>query len=894
MIEYLRMLLLEGWQNSLPNNVQLACATVGSIIILLLLGTGFLILLVNNRSERKFLGTLAVIVSVTGLSLYFIGYISVEGTGLAQAVLHAIFSTIRMFIGEEDYGWFDASPGSIPAKGWFVILFWLTHLLAMFLSSSVALTIFGKGLYQRMKLRFGIFHNRIHIIFGVTNQSLFYGESLLKTQSAGKRTEQGTIGERGEEEDLPENDRRMGNHRSNPLVIYFDSDVSQDLKDRIFEMGAVLHHQPLLEGGEVYAKAMRPLGLKPSRYRNHKTLSSVLLSHLIMQYRYPRWKKYRFYLFSKDDELNLMMVRSILKYLAQTCVPVDRVRVLMLSENARHHKLLQELRTDKNAKGILDTGLRLFGGNRESGLKAGAEALYKIKDQYDNPCSNYQVSMFSESDIASAELFRKKPIRTILGLQNGKQTKPFAMMIFGAGEVGIAVLRRAIAQGQFERLPQIGDSEAFRIVVIDKEADLVEARFRLYYPEAVEKYNVEFVKDDAYGSRVMEKLLLLADNLKYIVIALEDDKTNTRVARDLSDWFARESLAKPVIAIHIRDEERHMEKHANAILDEDNRFIRFGAFRDVFSAQEMFGAKSRRRLLRAVLLKKLYDTVYDIRTKVIEDTTDRMVHLLKSDKGNAIEDFLDEFRTAVDKEMERFSEYFSSEIPNEPEQRKAWLKEQYREFYNDTLFSQMSNIAAAENLEVYLNEKPNQSHYINEHLRWTAFHRVHGWRAMSSEELTERAGAFYSPQLQQCLDLYHQATTDEERCSAIRRLNGLMLEDKPIWRFRFQKDEKTMRHACITDWEKLDRLDETETGFRVDLYNAITKALDLLQEEYTETTSGEKNPQQENLCNEVRILKQNLLGFLSDIPYYKLCDKVFVDNAGKIYGFVRELERFNS
>lgn len=80
----------------------------------------------------------------------------------------------------------------------------------------------------------------------------------------------------------------------------------------------------------------------------------------------------------------------------------------------------------------------------------------------------------------------------------------------------------------------MGDTEAFRIVVIDREADLAKARFKLYYPEAADQYNVEFVKDDAYGSKAMEKLQMLADNLKYIVIALGDDKTNTRVARDLS------------------------------------------------------------------------------------------------------------------------------------------------------------------------------------------------------------------------------------------------------------------------------------------------------------------------------------------------------------------------
>lgn len=904
-LDYLRTLLMNGWQSNLPNGVQFACTTVMAIVILLLLGFVFLVVLVNNRNERKLLSRLAVLVSGTGFVMYLTGYLSASETGLIQAIFHSIFSVIRMFIGEEDYGRLEAFPGSLPTRPWFIILFWATHVLALFLSSSIAITLFGRGLYQKLKLWFGFFHDRYHIIFGVTNQSLFYGESILQPRSAGQEIhpKASDLNPAVKEQTTGRNDDN-GRSGGRPCVVYFASDVTQEDKDRIFRMGAVLHHKPLLDGGELNHKALRCMGFRSTWQKTPTSRMTALFKFLKTCWAYPRYKKYRFYLFEKDDELNLMVVRHILKYLAHACqVPVERVRILMLSENAGHFDLLQEIRTDRCLLGVHDMKLwprRTSAGaprDRSQGGIVGEieEQLSKMIRCYEHPQATYRVSLFGESDIACAGLFRYRSVYSMLGLKEGKQTQPFSMMVLGGGEIGISALRRAIAQGQFESSGFPDDTPAFRAIVVDRDCDAVEARFRLYYPEAADHYHVEFIKDNVFGAKAMEKLKELGQSLKYIIVTLGDDRVNAKTARDLSVWFKREGKISPVIAVHIRDEERLMEKHAiiNQLEGDDAEFVRFGAFRDVFSVRELFGERSRKRLISAVLLKNLYDTVYDARARVIEAMGSRMETLLWGEKSSA-EAFLSEYRDVLNEEMVRLQQSFLNDLPAEPGKRKEWLKDKYRAFYDDTLFNQMSTIAAAENLEVYLNPDLNGMNYVNEHLRWNAFSRIHGWRTMSHEEFSERAGSRFIARLQNCLYRYIRASGDEERLSAVRELSGMKLEGKPFWKFRFQKDDKTMKHACITGWEELRQLDLNETMLRVDVYKTVTVVMGSFEgKDSSEDDRAVEAKRQESdiLQEEIRNLNQALLRFLFDIPCYELYDKAFVDNARKIHDAVRELEK---
>jgi hypothetical protein len=707
-----------------------------------------------------------------------------------------------------------------------------------------------------------------------------------------------------------------------PCVVYFACDVSQADRDRIFEMGAVLHHKPLLVGGEISHKALRCMGFRHTRSKMPKSYTAVILKHLRLCWTYPQWKKFRFYLFANDDELNLMVIRQLLKYLAQGCqVPVERARILMLSENTRHYSFLQEMRSDSCLRGV--HAMRLRSGGYPSGSQAGLQKMGRdrkvpaLKDRltemircHEHPSATYQVSIFGESDIACAGLFRRKPVYRMLGLKEGKQTQPFAMMIFGGGEIGIGVLRRAIAQGQFDGSAEPGKEPLFRAVVVDRNSDAVEARFRLYYPEAADLYNVEFVKDEIFGSVTMQKLKNLGESLKYVVVSLGDDKVNSKTARDISDWFRREGKITPVIAVHLRDEERLLEKHMKGEYSEygNGNFVRFGAFRDVFSVQELFGERSRNRLIRAVLLKKLYDTAYDIRARVIEEKGNLMVQKLMSDEKGSVEAFLEGFRAALDEEMEKLQESFLKNILCEPEKRKEWLKELYRGFYDDALFNQMSNIGAAENLEVYLEQGQCSRNYRNEHLRWNAFHRVHGWRAMSPEEFTERAEIFFMADLQKCLYKYIKAADDGERLSAVRELAGIKPEDKPFWKYKFQKDDKRMKHACITDWDGLLTLDLNETRIRTDLYKTITGVLGgfegngkiaEIRKAGEKEKAGEiqklevKRQEGDNLQDAIECIQKILLQFLTDIPCYQLYDKVFVNNAAKIHEAARMLEKYN-
>jgi len=77
-----------------------------------------------------------------------------------------------------------------------------------------------------------------------------------------------------------------------------------------------------------------------------------------------------------------------------------------------------------------------------------------------------------------------------------------------------------------------------------------------------------------------------------------------------------------------------------------------------------------------------------------------------------------------------------------------------------------------------------------EHLRWNAFHRSMGWKAMSDEEFEKRAAAYRTQQMSGSRSLIRIAKNDEDK-----------------------------HHACLVTWEELNTLSDKEnavTGKNVD------------------------------------------------------------------------------
>jgi len=173
-------------------------------------------------------------------------------------------------------------------------------------------------------------------------------------------------------------------------------------------------------------------------------------------------------------------------------------------------------------------------------------------------------------------------------------------------------------------------------------------------------------------------------------------------------------------------------------------------------------------------------------------------------------------------------------------------------------------------MEVYMNEDTDQDvmqvYYQNEHLRWNAFHRIHGWRKMNTEEYFQR-----KDQVIQELRSAHEEVKND-----IHQLMRFKYDGVPLSGLKFHQDVKAKKHACIITWDELDTLNENELQTKWDVYNEIIKAAGDIFDK-TNLSKAEDDSIQE------------LIKFLTHIPYYQKYDRVFLDNRCEIMKYQNRL-----
>ena len=159
---------------------------------------------------------------VGGLAIYSYGYISTSGFYL-QGILHAIFSVCRMFLGDADFGEFDDT--GLFTGVWILTVNWLLHVLAVYATSSAAISIIGANALKKFRVRFAKKKN-LNIIFGVNDASVDFGQAL--TEQAGS-----------------------------DLVIYVSDDAQAQLTDAILESDAILcTDSKALSGSEAFLRSI--------------------------------------------------------------------------------------------------------------------------------------------------------------------------------------------------------------------------------------------------------------------------------------------------------------------------------------------------------------------------------------------------------------------------------------------------------------------------------------------------------------------------------------------------------------------------------------------------------------------------------------------------------------
>ena len=427
------------------------------------------------------------------------------------------------------------------------------------------------------------------------------------------------------------------------MIVYVDSVIRDDYETSIKELGGLSYSDK--DAVNASLSFLRRIRVKPFK------------------------TKFRLYAMSEEYDKNLYYARIML-------------------ENLQKAGILSE-----------QTELLLKGTDEWKGL-----IFQSSSDQY----GYGSVTSFNEFEMSARLLIHEYPLCNAIEFdKNARAVENMNVLIVGFGRIGHEVLRKIIANGQFE-------GSNFKATVYDPNFEQRDGFFKSQYPNMFINYDVAFEPNEGRGNKIFKFIQDNASNLKYIVICLKDRD----VARD--------------IAIHIVD-----------------RFHALGYSKNVYTCD----SKS---------VRCYSHHAKECETRWIYDSD-----LLYSG------------------ELDKYAMELNHNYTGGENLKDDWKKCDY--------FSRMSSRASVDYLIPLIRRIKNNADSLtpeqfenisrNEHLRWCAFHYTFGFEVMEREEFITRVKNY-----QDEITKYGSS------------------------KIKTTKDQKSLKHACLIDWDELDDLSRIENS----------------------------------------------------------------------------------
>ena len=150
------------------------------------------------------------------------------------------------------------------------------------------------------------------------------------------------------------------------------------------------------------------------------------------------------------------------------------------------------------------------------------------------------VTVVNEPGVVSRLLMIKyPPCNTVPFDENGKACEDFEALLIGFGQVGQAVLKALVMNGQFE-------GSRFKVTVFAPDFQNTDGCFANQLSEVFQKYDITFCERDARSRQMYEYLRERGRKLKYVAVCTGNVKRNEEIAEELTAYFNRAQIAVPV------------------------------------------------------------------------------------------------------------------------------------------------------------------------------------------------------------------------------------------------------------------------------------------------------------------------------------------------------------
>ena len=248
------------------------------------------------------------------------------------------------------------------------------------------------------------------------------------------------------------------------MLIYVDSTIAEKFEGAIRDMGGLTYSD-----------------------KNALSASPSFLREIHVK---PRKTKLRLFALSSEYDMNLQYARNMSDSLRKAGIFPEQTELLLLG-------------TDE-WKGI-------FFQSNESRYGYGS------------------VVSFNEFEISARLLINQYPLCNAINFDaNGLATEDMNVLIVGFGRIGHEVLRKVIANGQFE-------GSNFHVTIYDPKFEHREGFFKSQFPMMFANYNIDFEPQDGRSTQIFNYIHDNAASLKYIVVCIEDKDTSRDIAIDIVD-----------------------------------------------------------------------------------------------------------------------------------------------------------------------------------------------------------------------------------------------------------------------------------------------------------------------------------------------------------------------
>ncbi len=212
----------------------------------------------------------------------------------------------------------------------------------------------------------------------------------------------------------------------------------------------------------------------------------------------------------------------------------SKLHMTALSDNADQNfdyakKLLRSL--EKGKINPEQTGITIIGREELEGMR-----LLAGPGKY----GYGQVKVFDKTELIARLLMQKFPLCDVVEFdEQGNARNGVEILLVGFGRLGQEVLKKLVANGQFE-------GSSFKVRVYDPKFEKIDGYFRYRYNAMLENYDIKFFAEDGRSRHLTNYVLDNAETINYVITAVGDDELGREIATDILDLFHEKKRVVPV------------------------------------------------------------------------------------------------------------------------------------------------------------------------------------------------------------------------------------------------------------------------------------------------------------------------------------------------------------